>query len=167
MPGRFNVANALGALAAVHALGADLDTSIAGVVNIILKNDFNGAEAHVYGGAYDNPGTGLDGTTQVYDFTIGKSDEHSGIMLSAQFQNKDGVLAQDRYDRARHGEGAADVDGKEAPPQIIGHVLDLEMLVVVIVSHGVHAECGVVDENVHGSEPLGDGSHLATALLCV
>lgn len=72
--------------------------AIAGVVNIILKNDFNGAEAHVYGGAYDNPGTGLDGTTQVYDFTIGKSDEHSGIMLSAQFQNKDGVLAQDRYE---------------------------------------------------------------------
>jgi UDP-N-acetylmuramoyl-L-alanyl-D-glutamate--2,6-diaminopimelate ligase len=29
MPGRFNVANALGALAAVHALGADLDTLIA------------------------------------------------------------------------------------------------------------------------------------------
>jgi UDP-N-acetylmuramoyl-L-alanyl-D-glutamate--2,6-diaminopimelate ligase len=29
MPGRFNVANALGALAAVHALGADLDTLVA------------------------------------------------------------------------------------------------------------------------------------------
>ena len=72
--------------------------AIAGVVNIILKNDFNGAEAHAYGGAYDNPGTGLDGTTQEYDFTLGKSDERSGIMLSAQFQDKGGVRAQDRYE---------------------------------------------------------------------
>ena len=29
MPGRFNVANALGALAAVHALGGDLDVLVA------------------------------------------------------------------------------------------------------------------------------------------
>ena len=72
--------------------------AIAGVVNIILKTDFNGAEAHAYGGAYDNPGTGLDGQTQVYDFTIGKSDERSGLMLSGEFQNKDGVRAQDRYE---------------------------------------------------------------------
>lgn len=72
--------------------------AIAGVVNIILKTDFNGAEAHAYGGAYDNPGTGLDGQTQEYDFMIGKSDEKSGILISAQFQNKDGVLAQNRFE---------------------------------------------------------------------
>jgi hypothetical protein len=59
------------------------------------------------------------------------------------------------------------VDGKEASPQIIGHILDLQMLVVVIVSHGIHAECGVVDENMHRSEPLDDGCDLATAVLRV
>jgi iron complex outermembrane recepter protein len=72
--------------------------AIAGVVNIILKNDFNGAEAHAYGGAYDNPGSGLDGRTQEYDFTIGKSDAQSGIMISGQYETKDGVLAQNRYE---------------------------------------------------------------------
>jgi iron complex outermembrane receptor protein len=72
--------------------------AIAGVVNIILKTDFNGAEAHAYGGAYDNPGTGLDGRTQEYDFMLGKNDEHSGIMIGAQFESKDAVLAQDRHE---------------------------------------------------------------------
>ena len=70
-------------------------------------------------------------------------------------------------DRARHGEGAAHVDGEEASPQIIGHVLDLQMLVVVIVRYGIHAECGVVDENVRRSEPLGDGCDLPAAVLRV
>ena len=72
-----------------------------------------------------------------------------------------------RYDRARHGEGAAHVDGKEASPEIIGHVLDLQMLVVVIVGDGIHAERCVVDENVHRSEPLGDSCDLAAAVLSV
>ena len=76
-------------------------------------------------------------------------------------------LRRIRRDGARHGEGAAYVDGEEAPPQIIGHVLDLQMLVVIIVSHGIHAESCVVDENVHRSEPFGDICDLAAAILRV
>jgi len=72
--------------------------AIAGVVNIIMKTDFDGAEAHAYGGAFDNPGTGLDGRTNEYDFTIGKSDEHSGIMVSAEYQRNAAVFAQNRYE---------------------------------------------------------------------
>src|ERR1700761_4766173 len=72
--------------------------AIAGVVNILLKNDFNGFEAHAYGGAYDNPGTGWDGQTQEYDIMLGKSDDRSGILIGAQFQTKDGVSAQDRFE---------------------------------------------------------------------
>jgi UDP-N-acetylmuramoyl-L-alanyl-D-glutamate--2,6-diaminopimelate ligase len=37
MPGRFNVANALGALAAVHALGGDLDTLVAALERGVLR----------------------------------------------------------------------------------------------------------------------------------
>ena len=37
MPGRFNVANALGALAAVHALGFDLDTLVAALERGVLR----------------------------------------------------------------------------------------------------------------------------------
>src|ERR1700727_349168 len=42
------------------------------------------------------------------------------------------LLAEDGHDGARHGEGAAYVHSKKASPQIIGYILDLEMLVVVI-----------------------------------
>ena len=74
--------------------------AIAGVVNIIMKNDFNGAEAHAYTGAYDSPGHSLDGKTNEYDFSIGKSSEKSGIMLSGEFQSTMPVYAQNRYESA-------------------------------------------------------------------
>jgi outer membrane receptor protein involved in Fe transport len=74
--------------------------AIAGVVNIIMRQDFNGAEAHAYYGAYDDPGETPDGRTQEYDFTMGKSDEHSGIMFAAEFQQNGSVLAQNRYESA-------------------------------------------------------------------
>ena len=74
--------------------------AIAGVVNIIMKRDFNGAEAHAYTGGYDNPGTGMDGRTNEYDFAIGKSDERSGIMVSGEFQQNNGVFAQNRFESA-------------------------------------------------------------------
>jgi iron complex outermembrane receptor protein len=72
--------------------------AIAGVVNIIMRQDFNGAEAHAYYGAYDDPGETPDGRTQEYDFTMGKSDEHSGIMFAAEFQQNGSVTAQNRYE---------------------------------------------------------------------
>jgi iron complex outermembrane recepter protein len=74
--------------------------AIAGVVNIIMKQDFNGAEVHAYTGAYDQPGDALDGKTDEYDFTIGKSDAKSGIMLSGEFQQNQPVYAQSRYESA-------------------------------------------------------------------
>jgi iron complex outermembrane receptor protein len=74
--------------------------AIAGVVNIIMKNDFNGAEAHAYYGAYDNPGSPLDGQTQEYDFAMGKSGDRSGIMISGEFQQNQGVYAQSRFESA-------------------------------------------------------------------
>lgn len=72
--------------------------AISGVVNIIMKNDFNGAEAHAYTGAYDNPGTPLDGKTDEYDFTIGKSGGRSGIMLSGEYLSTQPVYAQSRFE---------------------------------------------------------------------
>jgi iron complex outermembrane receptor protein len=74
--------------------------AIAGVVNIIMKQDFNGAEVHAYTGAYDQPGDALDGKTDEYDFTIGKSDAKSGIMLSGEFQQNQPIFAQSRYESA-------------------------------------------------------------------
>lgn len=74
--------------------------AIAGVVNIITKQDFNGAEAHAYGGGFDNPGTGFDGQTQEYDFTFGKSDDHSGILIGGEYESNAAVYAQNRFESA-------------------------------------------------------------------
>ena len=74
--------------------------AIAGVVNIIMKNDFNGAEVHAYSGAYDEPGSGIDGRTDEYDFALGKSDDKSGIMISGEFQENQPIYAQNRYESA-------------------------------------------------------------------
>ena len=43
--------------------------AIAGVVNIITRDNFDGAEANAYLGEYDEG----DGRVEVYDFTIGSS----------------------------------------------------------------------------------------------
>jgi hypothetical protein len=64
-------------------------------------------------------------------------------------------------------EGAAHVDGKEPSPEVVGHVFDLQMLIVVIVGHGIHSEGGVVDENVHSPEPLSDSCDLPAAILWI
>lgn len=73
--------------------------AIAGVVNIITKTQFNGAEINAYAGAYDDTyggDGGLDGRTQEYDLTLGKSDDRSGILFNAQFENTGAVYAQNR-----------------------------------------------------------------------
>ena len=74
--------------------------AIAGVVNIIMRNDFNGAEVHAYTGAYDSPGSSMDGKTNEYDFVMGKSDAKSGIMISGEFQSLQPVFAQNRFESA-------------------------------------------------------------------
>lgn len=73
--------------------------AIAGVVNIITRTDFNGAEINAYAGAYDDTyggHSGLDGRAQEYDITLGKSDDRSGILFNAQFENTGAVYAQNR-----------------------------------------------------------------------
>lgn len=72
--------------------------AISGVVNIIMKRDFNGAEAHAYYGAYDSPGSPLDGKTTEYDIAIGKSGERSGIMIAGEFQQSQAVYANNRFE---------------------------------------------------------------------
>ncbi|WP_199098631.1 TonB-dependent receptor [Dyella sp. ASV21] len=66
--------------------------AIAGVVNIITRNRFTGAEASAYVGEYDQG----DGTAQKYDFTLGTANERGSLMLSAQYAKDGPVLARDR-----------------------------------------------------------------------
>lgn len=66
--------------------------AIAGVINIITRRNFEGAEANAYYGQY---GEG-DGAVQSFDFTIGTRGERSSIVFGAQYDKEDPVWAKDR-----------------------------------------------------------------------
>src|SRR5690554_2396015 len=67
--------------------------AIAGVVNVITRTRFDGAEANVYYGQY---GEG-DGTIQTFDATIGHSGDRGGVTLSVEYGKEDPVWAKDRW----------------------------------------------------------------------
>ena len=66
--------------------------AIAGVVNIITRRNFEGAEANAYLGTYDQG----DGFKQSYDFTLGAQSDRGGIIFSAEYSKEDPVWAKDR-----------------------------------------------------------------------
>jgi iron complex outermembrane receptor protein len=67
--------------------------AIAGVVNVILRQNFDGAEANAYIGQYDKG----DGNRQAYDFTIGTRSDRFSAMLGFGYVKEEPVLAGDRY----------------------------------------------------------------------
>lgn len=67
--------------------------AIAGVVNVILRQNFDGAEANAYVGVYDKG----DGFRQSYDFTIGTQGERFSAMMGFGYVKEEPVRAGDRY----------------------------------------------------------------------
>jgi iron complex outermembrane receptor protein len=66
--------------------------AIAGVVNVILRKDYQGAEANAYIGSFDKG----DGTKQSYDLTIGQTGERFSAMFGVGYVKEDPVFAGDR-----------------------------------------------------------------------
>ncbi len=66
--------------------------AIAGVINVITKKNFDGAEANTYIGAY----TKGDGLQQSYDFTVGSNSDRWNAVLSLGYQTQKPVYAGDR-----------------------------------------------------------------------
>jgi iron complex outermembrane receptor protein len=66
--------------------------AIAGVVNVILRTNFDGAEANAYFGQFDEG----DGTRQAYDFTVGSSGDRWSAMFGVGYVKEDPVWAGDR-----------------------------------------------------------------------
>jgi iron complex outermembrane recepter protein len=66
--------------------------AIAGVVNVILRQNFDGAEANAYFGQFDKG----DGTRQSYDFTVGSVGERWSAMLGIGYVKEEPVFAGDR-----------------------------------------------------------------------
>ena len=67
--------------------------AIAGVVNVITRKRFDGAEASAYVGQFSEG----DGETNQYSFTLGAEGERGGVTLSAEYSKQDPVWARDRW----------------------------------------------------------------------
>ncbi|MBA2239125.1 MAG: TonB-dependent receptor, partial [Lysobacter sp.] len=66
--------------------------AIAGVVNVILRQNFDGAEANAYIGQYDEG----DGQRTSVDFTVGSSGDRWSAMFGVGYVEEDPVFAGDR-----------------------------------------------------------------------
>lgn len=66
--------------------------AIAGVINIITRKNFDGAEANAYIGQY---GDG-DGDKEVYNFLIGSTGDRGSVTLGVEYTKEDPVYAKDR-----------------------------------------------------------------------
>ncbi|MGY1426610.1 TonB-dependent receptor plug domain-containing protein [Lysobacter sp. A289] len=67
--------------------------AIAGVVNIITRKNFEGAEINAYIGQY---GEG-DGVKQNYDFVVGFAGDRGSVTVGAAQHKEEGVWAKDRW----------------------------------------------------------------------
>ncbi len=70
--------------------------AMAGVINIITRKNFDGAEANVYTGQYSQG----DGKKETYDFMVGFSGERGSITMGAEYHKEEGVWAKDRWQTA-------------------------------------------------------------------
>ena len=89
---------------------------IAGVVNIITKNDYEGAELRAnYGITSEN-----DGRQDTVDFTIGASSDRGNIVFAAGWSRQGQVMMGDRkgseYELRAYPDGHTEQGGSSAPP---------------------------------------------------
>lgn len=74
--------------------------AVTGVINIITRQGFDGAEAHVqYGSNFLG-----DGESQNYSFTIGSQGENSSIMMALSYNKEGAIWDRDRR-KTRYGQG--------------------------------------------------------------
>ncbi|MCG8434566.1 MAG: TonB-dependent receptor, partial [Gammaproteobacteria bacterium] len=66
--------------------------AIAGVINIITRKDFDGAQANAQFGQFDEG----DGDTEAYDFSIGSTGSRHSAFLNVAYVQQDLVSAADR-----------------------------------------------------------------------
>ncbi|MGH8084086.1 MAG: TonB-dependent receptor [Lysobacter sp.] len=66
--------------------------AIAGVVNVITRQNFEGAEAHVYTGQFSEG----DGQRTSADFTLGANSDRGNIVMGVSHHKEESVMAGDR-----------------------------------------------------------------------
>jgi outer membrane receptor protein involved in Fe transport len=86
--------------------------AIAGVVNVVLRNDFDGAETNAYFGQF---GEG-DGQRQSYDVTIGSVGDRFSAMFGAGYVKEEPVFAGEREISAEPVFGTGTFFGSSTTP---------------------------------------------------
>ena len=66
--------------------------AIAGVINIITRKDFDGAQVNAQIGEFDDG----DGQTEAYDFSIGSTGSRHSAFFNVSYVQQDKVVAKDR-----------------------------------------------------------------------
>jgi len=96
--------------------------AIAGVVNIITRENFSGGEAHVYYGQFSKG----DGEREAYDLTLGSSSERSNVVFGASYVKENAVRAADRRISRDpvYGLGASQYSGFSASGRIWDLTID-------------------------------------------
>ncbi len=93
--------------------------AVAGVVNIITRQHFDGAEARAY---YGRNAKG-DGQTQQYDFTLGTTGEKSSIVMGVSY-NKQDELWDTKRALSRYPDGPRHPDSGLTPVAPYGKYFD-------------------------------------------
>ena len=88
--------------------------AIAGVVNVILRQNFDGAEANAYLGVHDEG----DGFRQSYDFTVGTNSDRWSAMMGIGYVKEEPVMAGEREISAVPNFGATGGFGNSGTPPI-------------------------------------------------
>jgi iron complex outermembrane receptor protein len=87
--------------------------AIAGVINIITRRDFDGAQANATIGEFDEG----DGRQELYDFSIGASSARASAFLNASYYKQEEVAAGDRRISQEPLFGTQNVLGSSTTPQ--------------------------------------------------
>lgn len=85
--------------------------AIAGVVNVITRQRFDGFEANAYLGQFSQG----DGQNQQYSFTAGTTNDRGGVTLSVDYSKEEPVFAGDR-DFSAYGNAGPDFPGSGWSP---------------------------------------------------
>ncbi len=88
--------------------------AIAGVVNIITRDDFEGLQANAYIGQYESEN---DGEIQSFDFSVGSTSDRGSVFFNASYVQAEDVSAGDREISAEPQFGTGNAFGSSGTPQ--------------------------------------------------
>ncbi|HET8551533.1 MAG TPA: TonB-dependent receptor [Gammaproteobacteria bacterium] len=90
--------------------------AITGVINLVTRKNFSGAEANAYYGEYIE-GSHRDGRTQSYSFTLGASTDRANVVLNASYFDREPIFGGDRAISSLPRFGTGTTRGSSTTPQ--------------------------------------------------